>query len=178
MKLLIGFLSLFLFASTASAQKVAVGYDHAVDFSTVRTYSWEKGVPAKNPELDRRIISSIERELTERGLQRVDANADAIVSYHAAVIPDFDQATVARPGTWGARAGSMGQVWEVTRGSLIVQIVNGKSKQELWRASATETVQEQNLDVSKNLDKASKKIDKVVEKMFKHYPTTKGGKKS
>src|SRR5262245_30122626 len=106
-----------LIAASATGQRIAVCYDETADFSKVRTYSWAKGVPAKNPELDRRIINSIDRQLHTKGLQRVDDNPDAIVSYHTAVVPGFEQATVARPGTWGPRTGSMEQVWLVTRGS-------------------------------------------------------------
>jgi hypothetical protein len=97
-----------------------------------------------------------------------------VISYHAAVINSFDQATVARPGTWGPRAGSMDQVWQVVRGSLILEIVDGSTKSELWRANALDTLSnEATSNVAKDLDKATKKVNKIVEKMFKYYPPTK-----
>jgi Domain of unknown function (DUF4136) len=164
-------LLLLLMVSSASSQKVAVGYDHAADFSKIKTYSWTKGVPAKNPDIDRHIISTIEKQLAAKGLTRANEDADMLISYHAAVTPDFEQATVARPGTWGPGTGSVEAAWLVVRGSLIVEMVNPSTKQELWRGTATDTLSnEATLDVAKNLDKSTKKVTKVVEKLFKYYP--------
>ena len=165
-------LLLFLIVSSASSQKVAVGYDHAADFSKLKTYSWTKGVPAKNPDIDRQIISSIEKQLQAKGLTRVDDGADMLVSYHAAVMPDFESVTVARPGTWGPRTGSTEAAWQVVRGSLIVEMVNPATKQSVWRGNATDTLSNEgpSIDVAKNLDKSKKKVEKVVEKLFKYYP--------
>jgi hypothetical protein len=179
LKTLFACLLLNLVAVSATAQKIEACYDQAADFSKVQTYSWSRGAPAKNSELDRRIIDSIDRHLKARGLRRVDDNPDLIVSYHVALLPDFEHATVARPGTWGPRTGSMEQAWLVTRGSLIVAIVDRKLKQHLWRAHATDTVQDERVDVNKELDKVTKKVEKAIEKMFKLYPANpKEGKKS
>jgi hypothetical protein len=134
----------------------------------------DQGVPAKHPEIDRQIIASVDRQLQSRGLRRVEDAGQIIVSYHAAVINSFDGATVATPGTWGPGAGSMDQVWQVVRGSLIIEIVDGTTKIELWRVNALDTLSnEATFDVSKNLDKGIRKVNKVVEKMFKYYPSTK-----
>ena len=165
-------LLLLLIVSTASSQKVAVGYDHAADFSKLKTYSWTSGVPAKNPDIHNHIISSIEKQLTAKGLTRVDQGGDMLVSYHAAVMPDYESVTVAKPGTWGPRTGSTEAAWQVVRGSLIVEMVNPGTKQELWRGTATDTLSNEGptIDVTKNMDKSKKKVTKVVEKLFKYYP--------
>jgi hypothetical protein len=128
---------LLVISPSASAQKVAVGYDRSADFSKFRTYSWTKGTPAKNPEIDRQIISLIDQQLAAKGLKRTNDTGEILVSYIAAVMTDFDQATVARPGTWGPRTGSMEQVWQVMRGALVVAMKNSSTNQELWRATAT-----------------------------------------
>lgn len=174
LKLLISAALLLVVASVANAQKVAVGYNKIADFSKYRTYSWTTGVPAKNPEIDRVVVDAIDRQLQAKGLQRVTEAGDMLVSYHAAVATTFDQATVARPGTWGPRAGSMDQVWQVVRGSLIVAMQDGKSKEELWRATATDTLSnEPNVDFTKDMNQTTKKINKVVDKIFSYYPPTK-----
>jgi Domain of unknown function (DUF4136) len=165
-------LLLLLLVSSASSQKVAVGYDHAADFSKIKTYTWTKGVPAKNPDIDSHIISSVEKQLAAKGLTKVNEGGDMLISYHAAVMPDFEQVTVARPGTWGPRTGSTDAAWQVVRGSLILEMVNPSTKQELWRGSATDTLSNEGptIDVAKNLDKSKKKVTKVVEKLLKYYP--------
>jgi hypothetical protein len=165
---------LLLTAGAASAQKVAVGYDKTADFSKFKTYSWTKGVPAKDPAIDRQIVSTIERQLEAKGLRKQGDGADLLISYHAAVVNTFDEATVARPGTWGPRTGSMEQVWQVVRGSLIVEMADGSTKSEVWRATATDTLSNEPItDTSKYINKVTKRINKVVEKMFNHYPPTK-----
>jgi Domain of unknown function (DUF4136) len=165
-------IALLLFTGvSANPQKVAVGFDRSADFSRFKTYSWTKGVPARNPQIDALIISNIEQQLEAKGLRRTSETADVLVSYHAAVMNTFDQATVARPGTWGPYSGSMEQVWQVVKGALIVELKNASTNDEVWRATATDTLSNDgNLDVSKDMPKATKKIKKAVEKMFKGYP--------
>lgn len=171
------FCLLLLVGTSAQGQKVAVGYDRSADFSKFKTYSWTKGVPAKNPQIDQQIIAVIEQQLEAKGLRRQNENADMTVSYHAAVMTDFDQATVARPGTWGPQTGSMEQAWQVVRGALILEMKDGSTHEELWRATATDTLSnDASKDVSKDVDKATKKIRKAVEKMMKYYPPGKTGK--
>ena len=173
MKMLLSVL-LLLIPLVVNAQKVAVGYDRAADFSKFKTYSWTKGVPARNPQIDQQIISIIDQQLEAKGLRRTNEKADVNVSYHAAVMTDFDQATVARPGTWGPQSGSMQQVWQIVRGALIVALKDPATDQEVWHATATDTLSnDASVDVSKDVEKAAKKIKKAVEKMFKGYPPAK-----
>jgi hypothetical protein len=162
---------LLLVAVSAQAQKVSVGYDRAVDFSKYKTYAWAKGSPAKNPEIDKEIISNIEQQLASKGLNRATEGADINITYSAAVVTGFDESTVARPGTWGPRAGSTNQVWEVKRGALLITMKKGSNNEELWRATATDTLSnDANTDVTKDMNKARKKVRQAVEKMFKYYP--------
>jgi hypothetical protein len=170
-------LFLLSIAAPANAQKVAVGYDRSADFSKFKSYTWTKGVPARNPAIDQQIISIIEQQLAAKGLQRVNENGDLNLSYHAAVITDFDQATVAAAGpnpgsvAWVPQMGSMTQVWQVVRGSLIIVMKDPKNDQDIWRGAATDTLSnDPSKDISKDVNKASKKIRKVVEKMFKGFP--------
>jgi hypothetical protein len=167
---------LMLISVSAKAQKVAVGFDRAADFSKFKTYTWTKGTPAKNPQIDAQIVSLIDQQLEAKGWHRVSENADATISYDAAVVTSFDQATVARPGTWGAQTGSMDQAWQVLRGSLVVEIKNRLTNEEIWRASATDTLSNDvKKDVSKEVNEGTKKVKKAVEKMFKVFPPVKTG---
>src|SRR5262245_19004770 len=93
---------ILLCAVSANAQKVAVGFDRAADFSKFKTYSWTTGVPAKSPQIHQMIVTAIEQKLNANGWTRVNDGGDVLVSYHAAVVNTYDSETVARPGTWGA----------------------------------------------------------------------------
>jgi len=163
-------LLLLSLAVSIQAQKVSVGFDRAADFSKFKTYNWGKGSPAKNPQIDQEIIANIEQQLTLKGLTRTTGNADVNISYSAAVTTGFDEATVAKPGTWGPRAGSSNQVWQIKKGALLITMKGGNNE-ELWRATAIDTLsQDANADVTKDMDKARKKVRQAVEKMFKYYP--------
>ncbi|HET6861790.1 MAG TPA: DUF4136 domain-containing protein [Pyrinomonadaceae bacterium] len=169
------FTGLILFASvTAQAQKVSVGYDHAIDFSKFKTYYWTKGVPAKNPDIDKRIIEMVDQQMTLKGLTRAGVSGDIAISYHAAVMDTFDSATVARPGTWGPSAGSVEAAWRVVKGALIIEMKDSTNTSEVWRATATDTISNEPLkDPAKDIEKVNKKVQKVVEKIFKYYPPKK-----
>lgn len=163
--------SMLFLAVSAHAQKVAVGYDHAVDFSKLKTYYWTKGVPAKNPEIDKRITAMIDEQMSLKGLTRTTDSGDIALSYHATVMNTFESATVARPGTWGPRAGSMEAAWLVVKGALIIEMKDSTNNSELWRATATDTISNEPIkDPAKDLDKATKKLKKVIDKIFKYYP--------
>jgi hypothetical protein len=165
-------LTFLLFVTVSiQAQKVSVGFDRAADFSKFKTYTWAKGSPAKNPQIDKEIIANIEQQLTLKGLQRTTENADINISYSAAVMTGFDEAEVAKPGTWGPRAGSSNQVWQIKKGALLITMKKGANSEELWRATAIDTLSnDANTDVTKDMDKARKKVRQAVEKMFKYYP--------
>jgi len=165
---------ILLASVTAQAQKVSVGYDHALDFSKFKTYYWTKGVPAKNPDIDKRIIELVDQQMTLKGLTRASSSGDIALSYHAAVMDTFDSATVARPGTWGASAGSVEAAWRVVKGALIVEMKDSSNTAEVWRATATETISNEPMtDPAKDREKVNKKLQKVVEKIFKYYPPKK-----
>lgn len=166
--------SIFMLAVSVNAQKVSVGFDHAIDFSKFKTYYWTKGVPAKNPEIDKRIIELVDQQMTIKGLTRTGDNGDLAISYHAAIMDTFDSATVARPGTWGPSAGSVEAAWRVVKGALIIEMKDSSNTSEIWRATATDTISNEPMkDPAKDVEKATKKLQKIVEKIFKYYPPKK-----
>src|SRR5260221_12403409 len=66
-------------------------YDHQVDFSQYKTWSWnEGGTRAMKPATDKAIRDAIDRGLAARGLSRVDAGATLFVVYHAARTTQID----------------------------------------------------------------------------------------
>ena len=69
-----------LLGASAWAQKVKTGYDKSADFSRYKTYAWiPRATPATNPVLASIIDHDIEYELNEKGLRKVDGNADLLV---------------------------------------------------------------------------------------------------
>src|SRR5437660_12047068 len=70
----------FLFVAAAWAQKIETGYDKSADFSQYKTYAWiPRATPATNPILATIIDHDIDYELNEKGLRKVEGNADLLV---------------------------------------------------------------------------------------------------
>jgi hypothetical protein len=88
----------------ACGPKVIVDYDKTTDFTAYRTYAWGQGTPAKNPLMDRRIVSILEEQLAAKGYQKVERDPDMFVSCHAALTQDIEYNTTSmgydKPMIW------------------------------------------------------------------------------
>lgn len=126
-------LSLVL-ALTPSIQ--AVEYDHAVEFSRYKTWSWQAGVVVPSDAVpDQRIREALVRGLAARGLSEVASDATLIVRYHAARrtrtdLPPFDSRSGAPPT--GIRF--------VETGSLVIDLLDAASGKVVWRGHAADVL--------------------------------------
>lgn len=178
MKLFLQILVVLFFVSPAvvRAQKVAVDYDKTVNFSKYKTYAWSQGKGARNPLIDQMILTGVEQQLSAKGLTKVDANPDLVVAYMAAVGFDIQ---VAQP-SWSNAAmplymgiTSTGQMWNVSVGSLIVDLVDKKSDQMVWRGTATETLPHgPTNNQAADAKSVAKPVRNCLAKMFKKYPVS------
>ena len=89
MKNLVMTLLFVICASPASAQKVQVGADPAIDVSKYKTYAWTKGRPLPNPLINQTIVDAVERALATKGLTKVETNAEVTVVIFAATESDL-----------------------------------------------------------------------------------------
>jgi len=165
---LLGTLGLALLASTAKAQDVSYDYNRSTDFSRLKTYAWAPGTNLKDELNHRRIVEAIEAQLAMKGFTRVESSAaaDVLVAYHTGFNTNLQINTF---GTgWGgyrlSRTGSA-RVEEIVIGTLAVVMVDGKSRDLLWRGIASREV-----DVDASPEKRDKNINKAVEKLFRKYP--------
>jgi hypothetical protein len=158
-------------SGTLRAQNVRVDYDTNLDFSQFKTYAWEKGTPAKNSLWDERIRNGVDREMVEKGFQKVDlsANPDLVVLYHAAAGEQTELNTMGMG--WGARWGGRGTttVDKIPTGQVTIDIGDAKTKKLAWMGTARDTL-------SNNPQKDEKNLNKALDKMFKKFPPPKGKK--
>jgi hypothetical protein len=158
---------LFVIALSAAlfADRVTVDYDHGVNFSQVKTYSWSK-VQTSNTIWDGRVKNAIDRELAAKGWTQVPSGGEVAL---VAVVKNSVQQEYETfyNGFGGWRWGGLGETitavenYEV--GTLVVSMYDVKSKHLIWRGTASS-------DISGNPDKNAKKLDQDVQKMFKHFP--------
>jgi Domain of unknown function (DUF4136) len=168
--------ALCLVSATAFTQDVSTDYDKSADFSAIKTFSVKIGTSWGNPLSEKRVTDEIEGALTEKGWTKTDAEkADAIVVLHGATekqkeLNTFYSGGGGMYGGYGWRGmGGMGMgtstttATEYTVGTLVVDIFNAKSKQLLFRGTATD-------EISDKPEKNQKKLAKVSDKMFKNFP--------
>ncbi len=155
---------LLLIAAAAWAQEVRYNYDRSADFSNYHTYAWAPS-PANVDQLtDQEIRGAIDKQLAEKGLVRVTENPDLLVRYQLTVTeePQFE--------TWGQPGWATTTVTAIPVGTLVVDMYDPARQQLVWRGVATKT-----LSSSSNPDKRMKKLDKTMDKLFKHYPPEEKG---
>jgi Domain of unknown function (DUF4136) len=162
---------MFLIASNLSAQQVKTDYDRNANFGQYKTYSWEQ-VKTKDPLDVDRIKKAVNSTLAAKGWTQVDSGSD--VSIVGMEITQNQQTLTTYydgfGGGWGWRrfgGGGFGDATTTTEtyqvGTLVIDLFDTKTKQLIWRGSASDTL-------SNNSNKNIKDLDKGVEKMFKKFP--------
>src|SRR5437867_7654972 len=132
------------------------------DFSKLKTYAWMLGPQGtgaapwlgQNPDLDRVVHEIIDEALAKRGyVKSTTGNPDFLVSYHATLnkkvsVETLDQASGYKSSYLLERGGSrlapmedresIGREYVDTfdEGTLIIDLVDPKSNQLIWRGTA------------------------------------------
>ena len=160
-------------AGMVHAQKVTVASDPGADFSKYRTYAWDQGMMA-NPVIRQHIMAAIDNAMAAEGIQKVEAEPDLVV---VALVSTESELTMTNP-SWvpvlnsiatGIPASS--QTWPVTKGTLVIEISDAKTKKGVWRGTASHTLENGPTgDRVRDAKTVEKPIKKAVQKMFKKFP--------
>ena len=156
-----------LFAGASFAEQVKTDYARGTDFGKYKTYSWEK-VQTKDPLVIDRIKNAVNASLRAKGLTQVESGGDLAL---VAIEMTKNQSTLntfydnfGGGWRWGGGFGtSTTTVDNYTVGTLVLDLFDAKTKQLVWRGSASDTL-------SSNSDKNIKSLDKGVQKMLEHFP--------
>ena len=168
--------------TSASAQKVKVGYDKSIDFSKYKTYTVaDPGSQPSRPLLHASIIGSIDHELTSKGLQRTQSDGDLILVPGGGLEFGLNQAAGAPFSTsysgpppaldatmWtGSTGSSAAMATYVPEGTLGIEFIDRGANKVIW----TGTVKVK-LDVEKKT-KSLQLIDQAIVKLLKGFPPEK-----
>ena len=169
------FVALLILLSTVSvpAQKVNVGADPAVDLTKYKTYAWTN-VASANPVAHQTVVSAVDAQLAAKGLNKVDTDPDLTVVVFGSTESDIH---VSNP-SWAPSLNSIAtgvavgsQSWLVTKGTLVVDLLDTKTKNSVWRGQATDTLDRGPTgDKIKDAKTVEKPIRNAVKKMFKQFP--------
>lgn len=169
---LISAASLTFVSATGRAQDVSYDYDKAANFSTFKTYTWVRGTPLNDELNHKRIVNAVDAQLATKGFSKVEmgGSPDVLVAYHATFNKNL-QINGFSSGWGGYRFGAnrsgTARVDEILIGTLVVDMVDARSKTIVWRGTATKEV-----DLKASPEKREKNISKAAEKIFKNYPPT------
>src|ERR1700758_758714 len=156
---------MLLFAGRLSAQDVKTDYDHNADFTKYKTYCWEH-VQTKDPLFIDRIKSAVNAALAAKGWTEVPSGGDVSI---IAIQTTQEQQTLNTfydgfGGGWGWRrfggATTTTETYQV--GTLVIDLFDTKTKQLIWRGTASDTL-------SNNSNKNIENLNKGVEKLFKKF---------
>lgn len=159
---------------STSAQKVSVGADPRVDVSRFRTYAWSRETVSTNAITNEIVVSSVDSQLAAKGLKKVDTDPELTVVAFGSTETDIQ---VSNP-SWSPSLNSIAtgvavgsQSWLVTKGTLVVDILETKTKNSVWRGTATQTLDRGPTgDRTKDAKTVEKPIKNAVKKMFKQFP--------
>jgi Domain of unknown function (DUF4136) len=167
-------LSIFLLLSGCSAGlRVQTDTDPDYDLWAYKSFSWSPNTnieESKNPiyynELnDKRIKMAVTAEMVKLGYLQKEHNPDLIIHYHIIV---EDQSTVLGDplGYHGAYwIGLDSQVYKYKMGTLIIDIMDPKSKNLIWRGWAKAFVDEQ-----ASPRQVNQLVNKATRRMFNQFP--------
>lgn len=164
----------FISAISVSAQKVSVGADPGVDLTKYKTYAWSNDVASTNPLTQQIVVSAVDTQLAAKGLRKVDADPELTLVIFGSTESDVH---VSNP-SWSPSLNSIAtgvavnsQSWLITRGTLVVDMLDTKTKNSVWRGQATQTLDRGPTgDKAKDAKTVEKPIRNAVKKMFKQFP--------
>jgi hypothetical protein len=158
--------------------KTVFDFDPEVDFSTYSTYGWlerENSVEELLPEhLRLRLRRVTEDVMAEKGLLPAPAppQTDLLLTYYFGASKEFEVNYMPyspyRPwgyGYWGGFGGGYTEVRQYEKGTLVLDIVDARTRQLVWFGSITGEVRSTN--------PPSKRIQKTVTKLLKNFPPKK-----
>ncbi|TWI04961.1 uncharacterized protein DUF4136 [Luteimonas cucumeris] len=159
-----------LLSACASTPTTTTDVSPSADFSNYRSYSWLAKPDVNNPLAQQRIVDGINAQLRAKGWTE-SADGDVAVAAHVATSQKQTLDTFYSGGMyggWGWRGG-MGMGTSTTRvhtydvGTLVVDMFDAKTKQGIWRGTASGTVPD-------SPEKANAAIDAGIAKMFAEFP--------
>jgi hypothetical protein len=176
MRLIILFFPLALLIA-CSGETVHTDFIPGTDFSRIRTFAWIKKPATSNPLMDERMVEDINVQLAQHGWKNVDSHesADAAI---AGTVTTKDQERIDTMNNgmgyggygYGWRGGmgmgggmSTSTVYHETIGTLIVDIFDTKTKNAIWRGTASGTV-------TNDPETDTKNTRNAIMEMFKNFP--------
>jgi len=157
-------------ALLAACSNVSTHYDFdpGADFSKLKTYRWlppPKDTVTTSPLVLQRIQGAADREFASKGYEQAEGDVDFLVAIHTGA-----QQRV-RVTDWGYGYGYRGwgggrvDVYQYEEGTMIVDVVDARSKKLVWRGTAVAALSPQPTP-----EQTTQLINEAVSKLLKDFP--------
>lgn len=177
------------FSGCASTYNVTTDYDQSTNFQQYRTWNWYQEKPVAKSDstrrystfLDKRIKTAVEAEMARRGFEKADASqADMLLAYDVTfenyqdVNPSFTSIPSIGFGYWYGyryaytynRMINTTSAYNYREGTILLDIVDRKSNELIWRGTGETTGGEKAM--------TQEKVQEIVTKILAKYPPQAG----
>jgi hypothetical protein len=144
-------------------------YDTGYDFTKLKSYRWATVASRgdANPLIAQRVTAAVDAQLKAKGYAAASGQPDFLVAAHLGrqskiQVTDWGYAYGPHAGWYG---GGGVDVYQYEEGSLIVDIVDARTKQLEWRGTATSI-----LDPDATPEERTQRINEAVAKIFEKFP--------
>ena len=172
-----GTLVLAVSLAACSSVKVQTEYDKSLNFKGYKTYAWipqepgpEQAPAARDPRIREAAVNGIDNGLTSKGLTKVGPNdsPDLLVAVHGFAVNQIDVRTYGyaygpSPYMYYPTLAMPGgvDVHQYRAGTLIIDLIDAKTKQLAWRGTAQDTF---------DPGAEAKTVSNAIDATLKEYP--------
>jgi hypothetical protein len=157
---------------SCNAVKTSYDYDLLVDFSKYHTYDFStRSLQYQGAVNGPAFFKAVEHEMLRRGMKKSN-DPDALLDLFVKTVTKEktleDQHHDTNPWASGYGMGfktSNVNVEDYDEGTVLINMLDESQKKIIWQVRATKLLQQ-----GKSVQKHKRNIDKVVAKMFAHYP--------
>ena len=158
-----------LVASCASGPTINTDFNPGTNFAQYSSFGFKATEQIPDPIVESRIQSAVAAALTSKGWTRNDQNPAIWVVPHVQ-LSEQTQLNTYNTG-WGYGYGRWGggpsttTVEKIPIGTVIIDLVDAKEKQMVWRGTASNTLQQ-----GASPEKRQQNLNEAMQKLFAKFP--------
>lgn len=166
----IKFCSVILLISACSTIEVHDNYDTSYDFTKLKTYNWISVHDKKHALAVKQLRGELTIQLAAKGFRHNAANPDFLIALHGGT----EDKVIIRSGNYGYQYGTWHggyyapgrtEVYEYKEGTLVLDIIDAKSKEVVFQSTTTKEVVR-----GISMEKRQENIKKVIAKAIESFP--------
>ena len=156
-----------------SSLTTSTDYKPGTDFSKYKTFAFTETDDIRNTILMDRIKGALSTQLTLKGLRITDANPDLWVVPHPRLSKQTQINTYSTGwgygwGWYGGMGSTTSTVSEIPVGTLVIDLVDSKDKELVWRGTASDTLKE-----NATPEERDQNLNAAMAKLFEGFPPSK-----